>query len=115
MKNILLIATYFISYVPCLLYGTKDRAWLSVMHARPRETRLDMIALYYGFAINFFILAYCLHNPKGISKVITQFVLIITSLDLIHLFINAKQGFEVEKLILAFTILGYYQVRKKTK
>lgn len=113
MKNILLIATYFISYIPIYFSGTTERLWLSVFRGRPKDTRLDFVLLYYGTAINFLILAYCLHYPKGVNAIITRFVLIITGLDFIHLFLYAKQGFALEKLVLAFTLLGYYQLKHK--
>ncbi len=67
--------------------------------------------MYYANAINFLIIAYCLHYNKGISKTVTMLILTITSLDIIHLMLFAKQGFGMAKIGLAILILGIYEWR----
>ena len=114
-KNILLSLTYFISLVPKLFYGTKERYWLSLLKARENTTRLDFIALYYTQVISMLILAYCLHFPKGVDKRLTLFILWICVLDFIHLALYAKQGFGVTKVFLAFTIAVVYDFIKNKK
>lgn len=106
MKNTLLILTYFISFVPSFFFGRSDKWNLSLF--LDLEYRVDYFFHFYSIAINFLILAYCLHYPKGISKVITRFILIITCLDMIHLIGWAKQGFGYSKIIIAAVILGIY-------
>ena len=115
IKNKILLSTYVISMLPSLFYGTSTRMWLSIFHGRPKTTRLDFVVLYYTIAVNFLILAYCLHYNKGISKKITKLILIIAVLDFIHLFFFAKQGFGIAKIGLALSIYFYNDVKNYVK
>lgn len=89
--------------------------WLSILQVRDNTTRLDFVALYYSIAINFLILSYCLHYPKGIDKRLSRFILLICSFDLIHLFLAAKQGFGVVKVGTALMIVLLYEYYKSKK
>jgi hypothetical protein len=103
MKNKLLLFTFVISYLPTIFFSnTSQRINLALITIK--STRLDFAALFYTTAINFFILAYCLHFKKGIDRRVTKFILIITSLDFIHLLLFAKQGYGVAKIGIAFLI-----------
>jgi len=102
MKNKLLFLTFVIAYIPSYFFGTVERMNLALITIR--STRLDFVALYYTTAINFLILAYCLHYREGINSKVTKFILIITSLDFIHLFLFAKQGYGMSKIGIALII-----------
>jgi len=115
IKNILLSLSYFIGLVPKLYFGTEERMFLSLTHARGFTTRLDFVALFYTNTINFLILAFCLHFNKGIDKRLTNFILWICVLDFFHLLIFAKQGFGVSKVFIAFCIVIFYELYKKHK
>lgn len=108
-KNKLLLSTYIISQIPSLFFDSKFRLNLSILVER--STRIDFFAMYYANAVNFLIMAYCLHYNKEISKTVTMFILAITSLDMIHLMLFAKQGFGMAKIGLAILILGVYEWR----
>ena len=112
-KNTILIFLYVISLIPKEFYGTDYRVWLSIFHGRENTTRLDMFCLYYINQITFIIIAYCLHYNKGLNKVITRLILILTVLDFWHLVLYAKQGFEIPKIALAILILLGYEIIKK--
>ena len=114
IKNGLLLLTFVLSQIPQLFYGSKERLNLSLFYER--STRIDFFAMYYVNAIDFLILAYCLHYPKGVHKSITRLILIITALDLIHLLTLARQIFGMGKVGLALFILvcyEYYLFRKR--
>tara|TARA_R110000796_G_scaffold234305_1_gene352936 strand:- start:210 stop:431 length:222 start_codon:yes stop_codon:yes gene_type:complete len=65
--------------------------------------------MYTTTAINFFILAFCLRFPDGIKKEVTGFILIVTSLDLLHLILLSKLRFGIVKIFLAIII--YYIIK----
>jgi len=107
-KNVLLLSTFVIGQIPSLFFGTVKR-WNLALFVE-RSTRLDFFAMYYANAINFLILAYCLHYSRQISKKATRFILIVTSLDIIHLIFFAKQGYGMSKIgiaIIIYIILTY--------
>ena len=108
-KNIVLLSTFIIGQIPTLFFSTVKRFNLALFVER--STRLDFFALYYANAINFLILAYCLHYSKNISKKVTRFILIITSLDMIHLIGFAKQGYGMSKIGIALIIYFSYEYR----
>jgi len=108
LKSIVLLLTFVIGQVPTLFFGTKTRLGLALFVER--STRLDFFAMYYSNAINFLILAYCLHFSKGIDKRATKFILIVTVLDLLHLMLFAMRGYGMSKIGLAFLI--YYLTKK---
>ena len=108
-KNIVLLSTFIIGQIPTLFFGTVKRFNLALFVER--STRLDFFALYYANAINFLILAYCLHYSKNISKKATRFILIITSLDMIHLIGFAKQGYGMSKIGIALIIYFSYEYK----
>lgn len=108
VKNTILLLTFFIGQIPSLFFGTKARLGLALFVER--STRLDFFAMYYANCINFLILAYCIHFSKGIDKRVSKIILIITALDLLHLFLFAKQGYGMSKVGLA--ILIYYLTSK---
>ena len=108
-KNIVLLSTFVIGQIPTLFFGTVKRFNLALFVER--STRLDFFALYYANAINFLILAYCLHYSKNISKKATRFILIITSLDMIHLIGFAKQGYGMSKIGIALIIYFSYEYK----
>ena len=110
-KNSLLLSTYVLSLLTKLFFDTEKRINLSIFVER--STRLDFVALYYSIAINFIIMAYCLHYPKGIDKRVSRFILIITVLDLLHLLLLAKQGFGVAKIFISFLLILAYEFYKK--
>lgn len=101
-KNILLLSTFVISQIPSLFFGTINRLNLALVVER--STRLDFFAMYYANAINFLILAYCLHYNSRISKKVTLFMLIVTTLDMIHLIFFAMQGYGMSKIGIAIII-----------
>ena len=109
MKNKILFSIFFIAQIPSLFFGTTDRMNLSLIVTR--STRLDFVALYYANAISFLIMAYCLHYKKGISQRITKLILIITSLDFIHLLLFAKQGYGMSKIGIALLIYIFAEWR----
>lgn len=102
MKNIFLISTFVIAQIPTIFFGRTERINLSLFIER--STRIDFFFMYYATAINFLIMAYCMHFPRGVSKKITKFILIITVLDLIHLSGFAKQKYGMAKIGLAVLI-----------
>lgn len=110
MKNKILFSVFLISQVPSLFFSdTTDRMNLSLITIR--STRLDFVALYYGNAISFLIMAYCLHYKRGIDHRITKFILIVTCLDFLHLLVFAKQGFGMSKIGLAILIYVFAEWR----
>jgi len=60
--------------------------------------------MYYGIAVDFLIMAYCLHFPVGVDRRVSKFILIITFLDLLHLITVAKHDFGVSKIGIAILI-----------
>ncbi len=112
-KNGLLLSCFAIGQTPVLFFGTVKRMNLSLFVER--STRLDFVAMYYGNAISFVILAYLLVFPKGVDKRFARFVLIVCYLDLLHLFLFASRGFGMTKLALAILIYFIYEVIKKWK
>lgn len=102
MKNILLILTVVISQVPTMFYGRTERLNLSLFVER--STRIDFFFMYYAIAINFFLMAYCMHFSRGVSKKVTKFIFIVTILDLIHLAGFAKQKYGMAKIGMAVLI-----------
>lgn len=102
MKNKILFSIFILAQIPSLFFGTTQRMNLALFAVR--STRLDFVALYYTNAISFLILAYCLHYKNGIDCRVTKFILIITSLDFIHLLLFAKQGYGMAKMGIALFI-----------
>ena len=78
-----------------------------------RSTRIDFFVMYYTNALCFIILSYLLVYPKGVSKRIARFVLIVCYLDFLHLFLFASRGFGMTKLALAILIWYIYEILKK--
>ena len=109
MKNIVLLSTFIIGQIPTLFFGTVKRFNLALFVER--STRLDFFAMYYANAINFLILAYCLHYNSRISKKVTRFILIVTALDMIHLVGFAKQGYGMSKIGIALIIYFSYEYK----
>ena len=103
-KNIILFSTFLIGQIPSLFFGSKLRYNLSLFIER--STRIDFIALYYANAINFLILAYCVHFNKNIDQRISKFILIVTIVDFFHLFLFASMGFGMAKI--GICIIIYY-------
>ena len=111
MKNILLLSIVVIAQVPTLFFGTVKR-WNLALFVE-RSTRLDFFMYYYAVGINFLILAYCLHFNKGVSKKVTRFILIVMSLDFVHLLLFAKQGYGMSKIGIAILIFFIYEYKKR--
>lgn len=111
VKNILLLSIFVIAQVPTLFFGTVKR-WNLALFVE-RSTRLDFFAMYYANAINFLIIAYCLHFNKGISKKVTRFILIVITLDFIHLLLFAKQGYGMSKIGIAIIIFFIYEYKNR--
>jgi len=97
--------------IPKLFFENDFRLNLGLLVER--STRVDFFSLYYCTAINFLIMAYCLHYPKNIDKRVTRFILIITILDLLHLLLFAKQGFGIVKIAIAFLLFLSHEFYKK--
>ncbi len=110
-KNIAILSTYIISLLPKIFHGTKEMVYISLFN--DKISRLDSAVYYYSLAISFLILAYCLHYPRGLDKRVTRLILTITSLDLLHLILLAKQGYGVEKIGLAILIVISYDLYNK--
>ena len=110
-KNWLLGSTLIIGHIPDFFYGSIVRydPWL----LWDQTTRVDFIALYFSTAINFMILAYLVHYPKGVSRLLSRTVLIVTTLDFIHLLLFRKMVFSELKIIVALAIVLVYGVIKK--
>lgn len=106
-KNYLLILTFILSYAIRPFYDFEYELKLSLF--ADNDARLDFFLMYYTTAINFVILAYCLHYCREIDKRVSKFILIITVLDFFHLLFIARQGFAFEKIALAILILGIYE------
>jgi hypothetical protein len=113
IKNGFLLLTFVLSQVPQLFYSSTERLNLSIFIER--STRIDFFVMYYVIAIDFLIMAYCLHYPKGISRRVTRLILIVTSLDLIHLITLAKQKFGFAKIGVALLILLLCEIYLKRK
>lgn len=111
IKNHLLLSTYIISVLPKIFFDSEKRLNLGIFIER--STRIDFFVMYYTIAINFLIMAYCLHYPRGIDKRFSRLILIITILDFLHLLLFAKQGFGVVKIGLAMSFLVGYEIYKK--
>ena len=111
MKNILLMSIFVIAQITSMFFGTTERLNLALFVTR--STRLDFFAYYYAVGINFFILAYCLHYNKGVSKRVTRFILIVMSLDFIHLLLFAKQGYGMSKIGIAIAIFLIYEFQNR--
>ncbi len=111
MKNILLLSIFVIGQIPTLFFGTVKRCNLALFVER--STRLDFFAMYYANAINFLILAYCLHFNKGVSKKVTRFILIVIALDFVHLLLFAKQGYGMSKIGIAILIFFIYECKNR--
>lgn len=111
LKNHLLLSTYIISLLPKLFFDSDKRLNLGIFIER--STRIDFFVMHYTIAVNFLIMAYCLHYPKGIDKRVSRLIFIITILDFLHLLLFAKQGFGVAKIGLAISFLIGYEVYRK--
>lgn len=111
--NKLLLSTFFLSQIPTLFFGSTKRLNLSLLVER--STRIDFFAMYYVNCINFIILSLCLYYKEKIDKRVSLFILLMCFLDFIHLFLFAKQGFGMSKVIIAFLlfILIRYAYNKK--
>lgn len=96
-----------ISQLPSVFYREKWRVGLALFYER--STRIDFAVLYYTWAINFLILAYCLHYPKGITKIMSRFILVTAVFDLIHLILFAQQVFGYSKVAIAIGIVLIYE------
>lgn len=113
LKNLALLSTFVISQIHTLFSTYKDWRvdwYLLIEHSK----RVDFAVFYSGIAINFLIMAYCLHYPKGISRGISRFILIITVLDMFHLLLMARQGFGMAKIGIALLIYIAYVFYNKT-
>lgn len=102
-KNILLLSTYVLAYLPKMFYGTTER--LSLGFLVERSTRLDFFVMYYAIALQFLILAYCVKFPDGIHEKVSELILIISVLDIVHLMLLSGQGFGMVKIGIAVLIL----------
>lgn len=115
-KNKLLFLALFIGNIPRTFFDLDTRFNLSLFIER--STRIDFFIMYYVNAINFMILAYCLHYHTGINKNVTKFILIMTILDFLHLLLFAMKGYGLAKIGIAFIIywsLNHYQILKNDK
>lgn len=111
IKNLLVLFVFFIGDIHSLFYGSVARLNLGLFVER--STRIDMFVMYYANAISFLVLAYLLHNPKGIDKRVTRLLLLVTIIDLVGMMLLSGQVFGITKIIVAFMILGVYEFRKK--
>lgn len=111
VKNKLLLSTYVISMIPSIFFNRIERYYLGIFSVK--TVRIDFYLMYYTTAINFIILAYCLHYPKGINKLTTRLILIITIIDFVHYALNGKQGFGIAKIGVSTLILLCYELYKK--
>jgi hypothetical protein len=107
IKNYFLLSTFVLSQLHTIFRGSKYRVdwYLLIDYTR----RIDYAVMYTTTAINFLILAYCLHFPKGVKKEVSQFILIVTSLDMLHLILLSRLRFGIVKIFLAIII--YYVIR----
>lgn len=107
IKNYFLLSTFILSSLHTIFRGSKVRVdwYLLIDYTR----RIDFAVMYTTTAINFFILAYCLKFPKGIREEIKDFILIVVSLDLLHLILLSKLRFGFVKICLAIII--YYIIK----
>lgn len=107
IKNYFLLFTFVLSQLHTIFRGSKTRVdwYLLIDYTR----RIDFAVMYTTTAINFFILSYCLRFPKGVEKEITEFIFIVTSLDLLHLILLSKLRFGMVKIFLAIFI--YYIIK----
>lgn len=116
LKNYFLLSTFVLSQLHTLFRGSKTRVdwYLLIEYTR----RIDYAVMYTTIAINFFILAFCLRFPKGVKQDVTDFILIVTSLDLIHLLLTSKIHFGLVKIfvsIFIWLILYVYKNFAKVK
>lgn len=112
LKNIVLIFTYIISYVPRLFYGATERLHLGLLSEK--TTRIDFFFFYYSIYIQFLILAYCVCFNKGLSRMLTLFILILCALDLFQLFIfGTRASYGMVKL--GISLVLFYILHKKLK
>lgn len=111
-KNFYILAMVVLSQLPSLFYGEKWRVGLALFYER--STRIDFAVLYYTWAINFFILACCLHYPKGVTKIMSRFILVVAAFDVVHLALFAQQIFGFSKVGISIGIvLLYGHLQKK--
>jgi hypothetical protein len=110
-KNHLLISTYILSLIPKAFFDNDKEYQLGII--KGWNTTLDWHATFYTAIIGFFVMAYCLHYPKGIDRRVTRMILVLTILDFIHLVLFAMQGMGLFKILLSFTIVILYDVIKK--
>lgn len=110
-KNHLLVSTYVLSLIPKAFFDNDNVYQLGIF--KGWETTLDWHATFYTAIIGFVIMAYCLHYPKGIDRRVTRMILVLTILDFIHLVLFAMQGMGLLKILLAFTIVMFYDFIKK--
>mgnify|MGYP003152867497 CR=1 FL=1 len=110
-KDWLLFSTVLISYFPKIFYGSKVRVdwFLLVEHTR----RIDYYFFYLGVSLNYLILSYLLLFPKGVTKEMKQFILIVCILDLLHFVLLSKLHFGYIKIIMAIGIFYLLRMIKK--
>lgn len=113
LKSIALFFTVVISQLPSLFYGTQERINLSLFVER--STRLDFFAMYYGNALNFLILSYCLYKPEGVDRRVRKIIFIVTLIDLLHLVFFASQKFGVSKIAIAVFIYVIIEFKRGQK
>ena len=115
LKNGLLLSTFVFSQIHTIFWGSSLRVNWYLFTNSDYSRRIDFAVMYYSIAIDFLILSYCLHYPKGIDRRVSRFILIVTSLDMVHLITNGKQHFGFSKIGIAFIIYMLYAEYKSKK
>lgn len=108
LKNTVLLSLVIISQLHAMFRGLDIRVdwFIFIDHTR----RIDYAVMYASRYIIQLVLVYCLMYPKGISKKLVRFMLILSVLDLIHYFTLSSIGFGASKILFA---LGIYLIYNK--
>lgn len=115
LKNALLLSTFVFSQLHTVFWGVDLRVNWYLFTDADYSRRIDFAVMYYTIAIDFLILAYCVHYPKGIDRRVSRFILTVTLLDMVHLIANGKQHFGFSKIGVAIVIYLLYGAYKDKK
>lgn len=103
------MCTFLISQIPTIFYSSSKKVGWYLVNLFSEVQVYEKIGIwmyYWGVSLNFLILAFCINYPNNISKKVSNFILIVTILDVLHLLYNGKQGFGFAKIGVAIII--YY-------
>lgn len=103
-KNYLLLSLIIISQIHVFFRGLGISVdWFLLVD---KQRGLNFTVFMIGVFVRFIILHYCLLRPYGINKDLKIYLLILSTLDLLHFFLTSGLGYAIEKILVSLFILG---------